>query len=205
MSIDVSYYSYSRKRADARWDNVISDIDNQKIDTEEYLYGEKIDSTFTVYPKVLDIAVVREEEVLYELERMDLAYGLVSTQPITDNQGLAYPICEALAEALGVSLDGEAFSKKQLLLLYQNIDTNLISKAADLLISQPGMKNMIMQEAKQLILDFIVDVRPIALDLKENEESNLIVEIDNEFCRDEMRQLVSDRARVHLETYFKSS
>jgi len=195
MSISLEYYSFNAKRADERWGNFPDDLAKTKA-------GEKIESGWRGPLEDLTYEEETRDEntVLNNLKFLDLFYGSVYTNPTPESGKQEYFAHKALIEAANLQHEPDHQPKEDWIKVYSQIDNDFINIATILLAKENGWEH---EEGREILLDFLHNVRPVVKDLKENEDSIFITDWDTgwEVLPDSAENFLMQRAKNHLEDF----
>lgn len=197
MSIDVHYFSFSPERADKLWLGFAGDLAQAKAGAKFDMYRDPLAS-------LANPRYIRDEaDILTNLKFLDLNYGSVHCQPLDDGK-LEYFLVEVLAKTTGLELTTGETPREDWIKLYSQINNEFIEKTTALLAQK---RQWIVEESRQILLDFIHNVHPIVKDLNQNTDSLFIYYADtsDEVSPDSAEQLLTQRAREHSLYFHKIS
>ena len=177
--MDVNYYSYSEKRSNERWNDPAT-FDN--FIQSHVVVGKEVERA----------------DLIGELRIFDLELGSVAnSHPLEDDPTV---ILEAIKEAAGAHyqderegfLNGIVFIE-----LFENLSKEIIERA----IVIYDLYNDV-EVRRQVILDYLRSVQPVARDLKETPDAVLIIEYHgNETLPNELGVLLDKRAEELFQRY----
>jgi len=195
MSLDLYYDSFSQKRADEHWKNLSNDL-------EQYKKG--IDFKFDVSVNTDALGILSdpkyskvEGEVLHALRQLDLAYGSVRCWPM-ESIKCEFAVVGSLAQAVGVPYENGYITKEDLITLFKEINQETVLKAVPILNRDLHWDD---NESKSAIMEWLGNVRPVALDLKDNEDTIFINEVNGEIAPDSADELLKKRVKDHHDQF----
>ncbi|PIR73919.1 MAG: hypothetical protein COU35_05300 [Candidatus Magasanikbacteria bacterium CG10_big_fil_rev_8_21_14_0_10_47_10] len=195
MSISVEYYSFNEKRADKLWEKFPDDFAKAKA-------GEKIESGWRAPLANLTYeGEARDEDtVINDLKFLDLYYGSVGTNPTPESGKQEYYVHKAIAEAAGLKHEADYQPKDDWIKIYSQIDDAYIETAVSIIMKDTGWEN---DEGREILIEFLRNVRPVVKDLKENEDSIFVTDWDTDWkvSPESAEELLMKRAKNHLENF----
>jgi hypothetical protein len=195
MSIDIYYYSFSPERADKHWENFSKDLEQckQGVDFKPEDNVDVGELTTLADPKYSN----NESQISHSLRQLDLTYGSVSCWPM-DSPKCEYNVVGVLAKIAGVPYEDGYITKENLIKVFENIKFENYMKAIKLLAEEMKWDD---GDSEDTIYEYLGNVRPVALDLKQNPETMFIMEVNGEICPDEAGELIKQRVKDHLKIF----
>lgn len=193
MSLSVHYFSFNQKRADKLWKNFADDLAKAKAGVIFDMYMNPFGGL--THPDDLR----NEDTVLTNLKLLDLNYGSQHCEP-TESGKIEFLIVETLAKAADMRLANGLLSKEDWIRLYSNIDNDFVARSVGLLTKEIGWTD---EESREILLEFLHNVRPVVKNLKENQDSIFIYYADtsDEVAPDSAEEVLVQRARDHLRNF----
>lgn len=206
MSYDVHYYSFSPTRADTRW--LYFQIDLKE--NQELTFGASDDMEGLKNGELYNLACfIRNaegayDEILFSLQRLDIAYGGVTTlgrDNFYEVESIEPYIVEAIERALSYPRDEEgAITKQFIVKLFTSLTPQLIREMIANLMKKT---NWGQEESHTAVMRYLTGVKPVAKDLKETNDSVFISDPCGELYPKDARQLLADRSVRHYNKYIK--
>ena len=195
MSVSVDYYSFNAKRADKLWENFPDDFSRAKA-------GGKIESGSRdpLANLAYEEELYDEDSVLHDLKFLDLYYGSVFIDPTPDSGKQECYLKYAITAAANLKNEPDHQPKEDWIKIYSQIDEDFMNKATSILMKKTGWED---DESREILNDFLRNVRPVVKDLKENEDSIFITDWDTdlEILPKNAEEFLMKRARNHLEKF----
>jgi len=103
-----------------------------------------------------------------------------------------------LAQAVGVPYENGYITKEDLITLFKEINQETVLKAVPILNRDLHWDD---NESKSAIMEWLGNVRPVALDLKDNEDTIFINEVNGEIAPDSADELLKKRVKDHHDQF----
>ncbi len=193
MSMTVSYYSFSPKRADEKW--------TRPEGIEKFAELKRI---YNLNSKEIDEEI--REELIGELMLADQEIGGVSelrmdNSLFDEESWLEFYCLEALVKAYNLVTEDEVPTKDEWIRLYSALEGVKIEQAINFLAEEANLQ---ISEAKEYLVSYLSEVRQVVADLKQTQDAVFIRDYqDGNIAPENSVQILKERAEKLIEALLK--
>lgn len=193
MSMTVSYYSFSPKRADEKW---ASAEGMEKISELKRIYSL---SSGEISEEIREDLVA---ELIIADEELGGVLPLEPLDSVLRNESWLEAYClEALAEAYSLALEDEVPRKEEWIRLFSELEADKSMRAIQFLAEAAELE---ISEAQNSLVSYLKEIRPVVEDLKNTPDSVFVRDYeDGNISPNKSVQILEERAKKRVEELFR--